>query len=129
MSSASSTIIEATAVGRFSYTLPTTSINSYPSNPNNKVVTDLDNKPPGYQRSIIIPIAFICLVLLGTVIGSALYWYRYRAKWRMEEKEAFELVYPSNKAQVRNSRDFEGDGVDDGEGEGESGGVVKSKRS
>ncbi|KAG9068249.1 hypothetical protein KI688_011844 [Linnemannia hyalina] len=126
MSLTSSTIIEASAVGRFSYTFPT-STNSYPPNPSNKAMTDLDNKPPGYQRSIIILIAFSCLVLLGTVFGSALYWYRYRAKWRMEEKEAFEIVYPSNKAQVGNSRGFEGDGVGDGEGEG--GEVVKSRWS
>ncbi|KAF9296790.1 hypothetical protein BGZ88_011860 [Linnemannia elongata] len=127
MSSTSSATTGIATVGRYTYTLPT-SIYSYSPNPNPKVMGDLDNKPPGYQWSIIILIAFSCLVLLGAVIGSALYWFRYRAKWRMEEKEAFEIIYPRDKAKARNSRGFEGEGESDGHGNGESGGVVKSGR-
>ncbi|KAF9338616.1 hypothetical protein BGZ91_008393 [Linnemannia elongata] len=127
MSSTSSATTGIATVGRYTYTLPTSSY-SYSPNPNPKVMGDLDNKPPGYQWSIIILIAFSCLVLLGAVIGSALYWFRYRAKWRMEEKEAFEIIYPRDKAKARNSRGFEGEGESDGQGNGENGGVVKSGR-
>ncbi|KAK3814569.1 MAG: hypothetical protein JOS17DRAFT_795366 [Linnemannia elongata] len=124
MSSTSSATIETTVVGRYTYTLPTSTF-SYSPNPNNKVLIDPDYKPPGYQRSSIILITFCCLVLLGTLIGSTLYWFRYRVKWWMEEKEAFEIVYPRDKVKLRNSRGLEGDDED----EGESGGVIKSRWS
>ncbi|KAF8936952.1 hypothetical protein BGZ47_009246 [Haplosporangium gracile] len=113
MSSASSVTISTSVVGTHTYTLPTKT-DSFSPNPHEKGLINPDHKPSGYQRSTRILIIFSCLILIGAIIGSALYWFRYRAKWRLEEKGAFEIVYPRDKAKTRTSRVLDGDGEGDG---------------